>query len=63
VQCLGRLTTSGDYDDMVDDVVKSMSTTDALFARCELVVQAQQPLTSLNATIELILHNPSTVSQ
>jgi len=54
---------SGDHDDTVDDVVKAMTTADALFTRCELVVQAQQPLTSLNSSIEEFIRDASTVSQ
>jgi len=53
---------SGDYDDTVDDIVKAMTVADSLFTRCELIVHAQQPLTSLNSAIEGFIHDSSAFS-
>jgi len=54
---------SGDHYDMVDDVVKTMTTADALFVRCDLVVSGHQSLSSLNSTIEQFIRDTSTCSQ
>jgi len=54
---------SGEHRDIVDDVVKTMTTADALFIRCELVVSGQQALTSLNSTIEQFIRDASTSSR
>ena len=62
MRCLGHITMSGDYDDTVDDIVKAMTAADALFTRCELIVHAQQPLTSLNSAIEGFIHDSSAFS-
>jgi len=51
--------TTGCHDDAVDDVMVTMTTEDALLFCCELVVQAQQPLTSLNPSIEQFIHEIS----
>lgn len=59
-QCLSHLAMSDDDNDIVDNVLKTMTAADALFVRCELVSRGRQSLSSLNSTIEQFIHEAST---
>ena len=63
MRCLGRMAVSGYHDDTVGDIVDTMAIADALFMRCELVVHAQQSLTSLNSAIDEFIHDALTASR
>ena len=60
---MSHLSMSHDHEDTVEDVVKVMTSADALFIRCELVVNGRRSLSSLNSTIEQLIHDASTTSR